>query len=138
MLIEDIKNIRSARKDLRNFGLTVGIALAGLAALLWWWNKPAWVYFGAVGVALVLCGLVLPSVLRPLQRAWMTLAVVLGWVMTRVLLSLMFFLVFTTVGLIARALGKQFLALKWKRPVDSYWNYREPQPHDKSRMEMQF
>ena len=138
MLIEDIKSISSTRRDLRNFGLTIGIALLVLSALLWWWGRPAWVYLGAVGAVLVFCGLVIPTILKPLQKAWMTLAVVMGWVMTRVLLSVMFFLAFTIVGLIARVSGKDFLAMKWKRSVSTYWNYRKPEPYDKSRTEMQF
>jgi len=138
MLIGDIKSISSTRKDLRNFGLTVGGALVVLSALLWWWAKPAWVYLGAVGIALALFGLAAPAMLKPLQKVWMTLAVVLGWVMTRVLLSLLFFTMFTAIGLIGRVFGKEFLSIKWKGKATTYWNYRKPESYDKRRTEMQF
>ena len=138
MLIEDIKNIKSAKKDLRNFGLTVGIALVIFGGVFWYFGKTYYPYVIGIGAALVLLGLLVPVVLKPLQKVWMTFAVVMGWVMTRVILSLLFFVVFTVVGLIARLGGKDFLSLKWKRADQSYWHFRESEKYDKQRSEMQF
>jgi len=138
MLFEEIKNIKSAPKDLRNFGLTVGLVLVFVGGVFWWLGKPFYPYLLMVGIILVSGGFIFPGALKPLQKVWMTIAVVIGWVMTRVILSLLFFLVFTTLGLVARLFGKEFLALKWKRADESYWNYRKPQEWDKQRSEMQF
>ncbi len=138
MLIDDIKNIKSSRKDLRNFGLVVGGALVILATALWWYDRPNSPWFGGSGVALILLGLVFPPILKPLQKVWMTFAVVMGWMMTRVILCLLFFLVFTPMGLISRLIGKEFLAKKWPRSDDSYWNRRQPQEYDPKRTETQF
>lgn len=79
-----------------------------------------------------------PSVLKPLQKAWMTLAVILGWIMTRVILSILFYLVFTAIGGISRLLGKQFLDLKIDPSINSYWIKREPKTFNKSGYEKQF
>ena len=138
MLLDDIRSIKSARKDLRNFGLTVGIALGVISGMLWWWEKPPYPYFLAVGVTLVMLGLAVPQLLKPLQKAWMTLAVILGWVMTRVILFAFFYFAFTLVGLIGRIFGKQFLSIKGKVDKSSQWNYRRQEPYDKRRTEMQF
>lgn len=138
MLLDDIKNIRSERKDLRNFGLTVGLALALIGAILWWFTKPAYPYFLISGGVLILLGLLLPQILKPLQKGWMTLAVILGWIMTRVILFIFFYLVFTLVGLIGRLFGKQFLSLKGKTGTSSQWNHRQPAPYDKSWTDRQF
>ena len=53
----------------------------------------------------------------------MIFAVILGWIMTRVILSLVFYVIMTPISLITRLLGEDFLALK-KNDSDSYWNHR--------------
>ena len=53
----------------------------------------------------------------------MTFAVVLGWVMTRVILSLVFYLILTPISLLTKIFGEDFLGLK-EKDVDSYWNLR--------------
>jgi len=138
MLLEEIKNIKSAKKDLRNFGLTVGIALGLIGAVLWWLNKGAYPYFIGIGALLIVAGLAIPVILKPLQKVWMTIAVVMGWIMARVILTLLFYLVFTLTGLVARLFGKDFLDLKRRRDEASYWNRREPEEYDPKRSEMQF
>ncbi len=138
MLLEDITAIKSTRKDLRNFGLTVGIVLCLIAGVLWWVGRSSYPYLLIPGAALILCGLVVPAILKPIQKVWMTIAVIMGWIMTRVILSLLFFLVFTPMAVAARLLGKHFLLLKWKSADQSYWNHREREAYDKKRSEMQF
>lgn len=138
MLLEEIKSIKSEKKDLRNFGLTIGIALVLLSGLLWWKGKDTYSIFLIISLAFILFGLILPSLLMPLQKAWMTLAVVLGWIMTRVILGVLFYIVFTAIGGISRLFGKQFLDLKIDHSMKSYWIKRERKPFDKSDYEKQF
>lgn len=138
MLLEEIKNIKSDKKDLRNFGLIIGIVLGLLAGLLWWKGRDTYSIFAIIASAFIVLGLILPSVLKPLQKAWMTLAVIMGWIMTRIILAILFYLFFTAIGGISRLLGKHFLDLKIDRSVTSYWIKREPKIFNKSDYEKQF
>ena len=54
----------------------------------------------------------------------MIFSVILDWIMTRIILSIIFYFIITPIGLITRALGEDFLALK-KVEHDSYWNIRD-------------
>ena len=120
MLKEDIRAIRSERRDLRNFGLVVGGVFAALGLFLLWKERPAGIWLGGIGSALVLLGALLPGLLLPLQKVWMTLAVIMGWVMTRVILSVLFFLVLTPIGLVARTAGQRFLDRSFTRE-ETWW-----------------
>jgi len=137
VLLEEIKNIKSEKKDLRNFGLTIGIALGLLSGLLWWKGKDTYTILLIISVAFILFGLILPSILQPLQKVWMTLAVVMGFFMTRVILSILFYVVFTSIGGISRLFGKQFLDLEMDKSKQSYW-IRRVRSSDKSTYEKQF
>ena len=98
MLLEEIKGIKSEKRDLRNFGLIMGIFFGFLGGLLWWKSKDTYTIFLVISSAFILLGLILPSVLRPLQKAWMVFAVILGWFMTRLILSVLFYIVFNAIG----------------------------------------
>lgn len=124
MIIDEIKNIKQSRKDLRKFGFTIGVVLLIIAGFLIWNQKNSGYYFLAVGVIIFMAGLFIPSILRPLNKAWMTLAILLGWVMTRVILSLLFYLIITPISLIARISGKHFLDFKIDKSRSSYWEKR--------------
>jgi len=126
------------RARLRRFGLTVGIAFLVLGAGLFWKHRPSWPLFGALGGLLLLLAGLLPGLLRPIEWAWMKLALALGWVMTRVVLGLIFVLVFTPAGWGMRLLGKDPLELRFDRRAASYWRRRPPHVASPDRMERMF
>lgn len=138
MVLEELKKIKSTKKDLRGFGLAVGGVLAAIGLLLLWRHSPSYPYFISIGAVLVISGLIYPSILKPFQKAWMAFAVVMGWVMTRVILLMLFFLVVTPIGLIMRILGKRPISLEWRTEERSYWNPRQRKPFDPSGCEKQF
>ncbi len=83
-------------------------------------------------------GLAAPIILWPLQKIWMMVAVILGWVMTRIILSILFYLVITPISLLGRLFGKRFLDLKIDRSATSYWIKRENKPTEPADFEKQF
>ena len=138
MLLEEIKNIKSNKKDLRDFGITFGVLLGVLAGALWWKEKDTYTIFALLSGAFFFFGLALPSLLKPLQKAWMMFAVVLGWFMTRLILSVLFYVVFTFIGGVARLFGKKFLGQNIDKSKKSYWVYRDAVPFSKGKYEKQF
>ena len=91
------------------------------------------------GVPLVVLGAVLPRSLKWVYVAWMTLAMVLGAIVSTILLVLLFYLVVTPIGLIARLAGKDFLSRKLDSKASSYWILRDiAQPKAKHEHERQF
>lgn len=125
MILDEIKNIKESPKDLRKFGLTIGIVLLIIASILFFNNKPSRFIFLGLGFIFILAGLIAPTALRYVNRVWMTLAIILGWVMTRVILSILFYIIITPISLIAKISGKKFLDLKIDRNRASYWEKRK-------------
>jgi hypothetical protein len=135
---EDIKQLKTSDRDLRKFGLVVGGVFAGLGALFLWRHKAHYPYFLWPGVALVSVGVILPRALKWIYVAWMSIAFVLGFVMAHVILTLLFLLVITPIGLLARLTGKDFLSLKLDRAAKSYWLPREQKVKTAADYERQF
>ena len=137
-MIEEIKNIKSEKSDLRKFGIIVGIVLLIIAGFFFLKEKESFQLFFAIGIVLFVTGIVIPFTLKPIYWVWMTFATVLGWFMTRVILSLLFYVILTPIGLIARSFGKQFLDLKWNKTDATYWNYHSESIFKKENYEKQF
>ena len=112
MITEEIKNIKETKKDLRKFGITVGVVLLIFAGFLLWKEKESFFYFGIIGLFLLLTGLIIPIVLKPLNKVWMILAILMGWVMTRIILTILYYLVLTPIRILAMLFRKNFLDLK--------------------------
>ena len=58
----------------------------------------------------------------------MIAALALGWVMTRILLTIVFFLVVTPIGLLQRLFGKRAIEVDFKPDAASYWQARTARP----------
>lgn len=77
-----------------------------------------------------LAALTLALVARPVWlaffRLWMKLAEGMGWVMTRVILTLFYFLILTPFGWVRHLSGNPTLDTVWRDGKASYWIDREP------------
>ncbi len=138
MLLDEIKRIKSTKRDLRNFGLTIGIVLLILSCLLYILKSEINLYLLTGGLIFIIFGLLIPPVLKPFQKVWMTLAIILNWFMTRIILSILFYFVLTPIGFARKIFGKKSLDLKYDKKQESYWNYREYKKFNKVDYEKQF
>lgn len=126
----ELKALELSKKKLRSFGLLVG----GVFLLI-----SAWIFFSQrnelsetsnytfayifliVGGILFLFGVLSPLLLKTPYKIWMGLAIAMGWVVSRVLIMILFYIVVTPISLIAKLSGKKFLDLKFRDNKSSYW-----------------
>jgi len=122
----------------RSFGLTVGGVLIALGA--WWVYRDKFATAASalltVGAALVLLGAVVPALLFHPHRWWMALAEKLAWVMTRVILAIVYYVVVMPIGIGRRLTGADPLRRR-NPPAGSAWypypaRHRDPRHYDKS------
>jgi len=137
-ILFEIKNIKETKKDLRKFGISVGIILIVISAILFWNEKNSYLYFGITGAVLGILSITFPKILKPINKIWMSLAIVMGWLMTRAILIILFYIVLTPIAFIAKIFKKNFLNLKIDKSVNSYWEVRENKNFNKSDFENQF
>ena len=138
MFKEEIKNIKEDKTTLRKFGFTVGTVLLLVGIVLYLIGKSSSVVFGGIGVLLILFGLILPNILKPLNKIWMTMAVILGWFMSRVILFILYYVIITPIGIFLKLIGKDFLQLKIDKSSKSYWETREKKIAEQIDYERQF
>ena len=133
-----IESIDATPRRVRNFGFLFGTLGIVLACISVWKGGGAWKWLMATSVGFFTLAFVGYSVLRPLYVGWMTLAYLLAWINTRVLLGLFFYLILTPGGVILRLLGRDLLEEKIDRNRPTYWKPRDPPGEDRSRYERLF
>jgi len=121
----EIKNIKSNKKALKSFGNTIGIIFLLVAGFLFFKEKESFIIFIYIAGVFIGSGIIIPIILKPIYLVWMVFAVILGWIMTRIILSLLFYVIITPIGLLLRFFGKDLLGLKIQVAQRSYWNKRD-------------
>jgi len=120
-------NRNPSTRELRQFAgvwFPLFCALVGLAVFRR--SHAAGIAVWSVAAALALIGLAAPAVIKPIFVGLMYATFPIGWVMTHVLLGLLYYGVITPVGLVMRLAGRDGLTRRLDRAAPTYWIPREP------------
>ena len=126
------------RQELRKFGFVFAAGLVLIFGLFFPWvlekPSPSWPWI----VAAVFAGsaLVLPQALKPVYLLWMKIGHVLGWINTRIILGVVFFIIFAPVALLIRLFGKDPMHRQLDATTSTYRVISEKPPRE--RMERPF
>ncbi len=120
----EIKNISSTKQDLKKFGILFGIVFFIITYFLMKNGKSNYFFFGGFGLFFLLSAFLFPKILKLFHKIWMSFALVLGGIMTRVILTLFYIIIFIPYSLILKSFKIQFLDIKINENKNSYWNSR--------------
>jgi hypothetical protein len=112
----------------RTFGLVMAGALALLSLVNGWHLGRVWPWTSAAAVLFVIAALLWPSSLRPLNRLWMKLGLLLHRIVNPIVMGLLFYGTIWPTGLVMRIRGRDLLRLKRDPSAASYWIARAPGP----------
>ena len=102
------------KTQLREFGWLMAGVFGGIfGAILPLWKKhpiPTWPWI--IAVPCFVLAAIAPMALGPVYKVWMKIGQVLGFINTRIILALVFFVIMVPISLILRALGKDPLRLR--------------------------
>ncbi len=149
-----IEKIDSSREAVRKTGKAFLIGGSAIALVLFlgsshvagWtgWDfaaglsAKAWKWFLGCGAGLWILSLVSYTVMKPIHIGWMTFAFILGWINTRILLGIFYYIILTPIGLVMRLFGKDLLDEKIDKSKSTYWIDRPVAPVDRSQYERLF
>ncbi len=111
-----------SRRDLRKFGAVLAVAFPVVFCLLlpWLFSRPMPWWPLAVSAVLLALAAFAPAALAPVERAWLRVGHALGWLNTRILLALLFFVLVLPLGLLLRLLRKLPIARRFDPDAASY------------------
>ncbi len=110
------------RGEWRKFGTGLSMIVLVIAALQFILGGELGFHFLALSMVLLLVAGAIPVLLKPVYIFFMYVSEIMGWVMTRVILTILFYIILTPVGFVARIFRKNFLILKPDKSEKTYWN----------------
>ncbi|MHC4220193.1 MAG: SxtJ family membrane protein [Planctomycetota bacterium] len=121
-------NRSPSRRELAWFGGLFALFFAIVGTFAWWQFDAPRVAMGiwVTAAAIVVVYHAVPPVRRPLYIAWMYAAFPIGWVISHVVLGLVYFLVFTLFGLILRLFGRDPMNRRIEPDAPTYWIEHRP------------
>lgn len=130
--------LNTDRGALRKFGLTMGIAFLLITLLVMIRHKHNPLPISIISIVFFILAFIIPNLLKPIYILWMKFALVLSWVNTRLILSIIFYLIFTPIGLAMRLFGIDLLERKSDKNKKSYWKKKEKKEFNPLDYERQF
>lgn len=128
-----------SRRELAWFGVALGCFFGVVGTVVWWrtgvWPA-AWALWGVGAVVVAVYYAVAPW-RRPIHRVWSYGTYPVGWVVTHLVLALVYYGLLTPVGLALRLFGRDPMARRFDREAGSYWQERK-QSADPERYFRQF
>lgn len=123
---------------MRKFGITMAIAFAVIFCIIFFKARQANYWFLSISALFFALAAVLPTALKPAYIAWMRLAALLGWVNSRLILLVIFYLAMLPIGLVMRLFGKDPLERKIDKNIDSCWKQNGQKNFNPQDYEQQF
>ena len=121
-----IERHSATRTELKWFGLMFA-GFAGLLGVLAWWrtHHTLAAILWSIGCVVGVTYSAVPSIRRPFFDLWMAIAYPIGWVVSHVIIALVFYLLVTPIGLIMRLLGRDPMNRAFDRSATTYWVPRD-------------
>lgn len=121
--------------ELRKFGWVTGLLIILFIGVLlpWLADKSilAWQEITLpIGAVLILWSFIHPASLTHVYKPWMYLAEKIGWVNTRIIMALLFYVIIMPIGVVMRLFGHDPMARKFETQMQSYRITKAPQPKD--------
>ena len=142
MILEEIKSevirLKTEAKDLRKFGITMAVILGILTGITLYKGSWSFPYLLVLAIGFLVFGLIKPLLLRHIYLGWMAIAITMGYFVTRIILSILFYGVFTLIGFISRFFNKDMLDQNYEAKADTYWKEHEKPQDPKKHLERQF
>jgi len=127
------------KKQIRTFGITLTLVLIAIGFVQFLKGNIITYkcLFGAALVILIMT-LLIPIMIKPLYIGALYLSHALGWFNTRLILGILFYLIFTPIAIVFRIIGRDPLERKFDKNAPSYWKIRKATEFDKSNYERQY
>jgi hypothetical protein len=115
------------KKELRNFGLAWTFILLSISIFMFVKTKP-YIITGYLALFFLISAITFPIILKPFYVIWTKIGKILGYINTKIILTIIFFAVFTPASFILKTLNKDLLKKKLNKNTKSYWEPRSEQP----------
>jgi len=126
------------KSKLKKFGITMGMAFFIISLFILFKHRQVILTTYIISAIFFIAAFVMPVLLRPVYIFWMKLAFLLSWINTRLILIILFYLIFTPMGIGMRLFGVDLLDRRIEKDKKSYWREKISKKFNPKDYERQF
>jgi hypothetical protein len=134
----EIREMVTDKATVRKFGIIFSVLLLAISGWLWYKDNSLWTWFGGTGVLMLLIAAAATFIIVPVYKAMTVFSIIIGYFVSRLILTLMFVIFFVPIGLFMKLFGKDILDKKLDKQAASYWLKKETTPFTKEKYERLF
>lgn len=120
-IIRDLQRLDTHRDTLRKFSFVISISLFLIAAVLFIKGNNLFVVLFLIGAIVLAIGQIKTMVLKYVYLGWMAIAITVGWVISRIFITVIFYFIITPWGIVLRLFRKDLLDQKINTSAVTYW-----------------
>jgi hypothetical protein len=124
-IVHEIHEISSDKKSVRKFGIILAVILLIVAGFMWRKDNALWIEFAGTAMVVGIIAVALPLWIKPVYYGMTVFSIVIGYFVSRLVLSVLFFLLFMPVGILTRIFRKDLLDKEIRREAPTYWLKKE-------------
>jgi hypothetical protein len=116
-------NWNPPRNQLRQFAVLFLIFIGGLGTILYFKGKPLIVSEILWNLSWIVClaGVIYPPLVRPVYVVMMAVALPIGFVVSTILMLVIYYLIVTPIGLVMRLFGYDPMRMRPAAGTESFW-----------------
>lgn len=118
---KEIREINTSDRMIKKFGIALFILLVLVGLYLWYREWPEWWILPSTGAVVFLLSFILPAAVRLLYYPLAIVGVILGYFISKLILILIYYTLFSMIGLFARIFRIDLLKQKIRKKESSYW-----------------
>ena len=135
-----MKTLDTSNKAVFKFGIVIAIALGLIGGFVYIkssnFDVASWLW--GIGLLFLILGFILPTIMQPVYRIWMFFAFFIGAIVSRAILTMLFYVILTPTGLTLRLFGKDILDEKLDKRRKSYWIKKDKSDHAREQYEKMY
>ena len=106
----------------------IGAAILGIVGIILFYENRGYYFIPWIlGAYLAVGSLFLPALIKPIDSLIQGLSRIISLILTKIFLTLVYYLMITPAGLYFRITGQDRLDMKFPDDRDSYWHKRPPE-----------
>jgi hypothetical protein len=132
--VQDHPGFSTSPATLRQFAALLLVIFGAMGVWEYFWNnqQTAALMWTVLAGVLGFGGLIWPRGIRPVFVTAMALTMPVGWAVSKCILAILFFCLFTPIGILFRLIGRDVLRRRYAPDQESYWEVKPSAPDIRS------
>jgi len=135
----ELKNLANKTNEIKKFGIIIGIIFTAVSVLMIVRQNINFWIFALLALIFLITGICYPLLLKPVFLIWWFISRIINYIISRLVLTVIFYIIITPIGLISRNVNRsKYSSFTIDKSCRSYWQKKISYKFNQKKYEKQF